>query len=200
MLEHEDLTNLERAHSVLLDHPPYDNGRPDFGPWLAAAGAAQRMHQVEQSMYSDRLSRRSTFLTFDEIAAVAQPLSTVTPTATQELLERNIAVIQFERSQLARALDEPAVLATPAVTRWTYQNPIALELLQAVPLLTGMGVTGATLLGVLKIVFGTGPGERAEAAATRAQLTEASGVEAPYMSSDVRRALRAIDPYDWEIE
>ena len=86
------------------------------------------------------------------------------------------------------------------VDSWSYGNPVTLDLVQGV----APGVEFTAGIGIfmagLKVLFGSGPKERAEAQQIRARIHGDTGFDPPPTTDLILRSRREIDIYDWEID
>lgn len=97
-------------------------------------------------------------------------------------------------------VDELGELYTPPtrVLRWVYRNPIDIDLFQSVPASVELAASTAVFTRCLRVLLGSGPRERAEAAEIRSRLrANRFGQVVP---DDIVRAADAVAPYDWQIE
>lgn len=116
------------------------------------------------------------------------------------LFERVITGIQDARRDAAGSIEQRFRVPRPEVDRLTYENPLGLDLVQGIPPGVELGALLTAFVATLRLAFGSGPRERAEAAQIRAEIHSSTTVEVPTPSRSLLNAAENVQVYDWEID
>lgn len=193
VFEYLDLLEADRAMNVLTRSA---DGNADPAE---AVSAVQRMFGVlrwaepfgDEVLAVNSLLRSSYGMPPDRRAVIEVVESS-------EFADALIAVQSARTSRIA-SLPDPLRIGPAQVQHLSYENPLTLDLVQGLPATVEVGALLTTFVATMKVMFGSGPKERAEASEIRARI-QSEDLSAPTPTHRVLSAATRVQLYDWEIE